>query len=82
LAWLISRDAARGWLARHAPLLLGLAGGVWLAVGVMPWLGWIPIFLATTLAIRSPWPRALDQPLSSVLRRSGPGDNAAHSRGR
>jgi hypothetical protein len=66
----MTREPLRSKMRQQAPLLVAVAGMLWLLVGYAPWLGWILVGLAVWLAIRAPWPRAVDQPLSSVLGRS------------
>jgi hypothetical protein len=70
LAWVASSARLRAWLGRQTPLLTAAGGALWLAAGPWPWLGWIPIGLAAWLALRFPWPKSIDRPLSSVLRRT------------
>jgi hypothetical protein len=72
-SWIFARERTGSWVARQTPLWIALGGAGWLAAGVWPWLGWLPIGLAIWLSIRSSWPRSLDQPLSSVVRRTGHG---------
>jgi|GEM_PF-5340243 len=70
LAWVASSTSLRTWLGRQTPLLIAAGGALWLAAGPWPWLGWGPIGLAAWLALRFPWPKSIDRPLSSVLRRT------------
>jgi hypothetical protein len=66
-ACLLSLGRIRAVVARSAPVIVGLLGVGWLALGSAPWIGWLVIAIAVWMAIRWPWPRPDSPSLSSFI---------------